>query len=386
MKNVLREGWPRLVPAALALAALGLGGDWLSLAPNRLLPGAPRPAFVVLPGWAFLAMPLLLAALPARRWAGASAAMAALVLLAASGMAATSLLEGQASAARATLGSAAWVGLSAALALALWPVGAGADRQGRGRVPAAMLLGGGLVALVLSGALDGLSLMVEYHARQAAVHDAFLRHLWLSLLALVLAFLLALTFTLAGLASRRLAVGLDTLLGAVQVVPAIAMFGLLVPALALLLAAWPGLRGLGLGAIGPTPALIGVALYLALPLLRALRTGLTATDPAVVRAAIALGMGPWRVLAWVRAPLGVPHLVGGLRVATVQSIGLITLGGLVGAGGLGALVFEGMSQFAADLILLGALPVVALALAADAALAHAAPTAPEGATPEGARA
>jgi len=53
----------------------------------------------------------------------------------------------------------------------------------------------------------------------------------------------------------------------------------------------------------------------------------------------------------------------------VQAIGLATLGGLVGAGGLGAIVFEGMAQFSADLILLGALPVVAMALAVDAALA-----------------
>jgi len=379
MKAGLREGWPRLAPAALAILALVLGGDWISLAPNRLLPGPPLPAVAVLPAWAFLAIPLLVAALPARRWAGASASAATLVLLAASGVAAAALLEGQSAAARATLGSAAWLGASAAVALALWPPGSGTGHQGRGRVLAALLLCLGLAGLVLSGVLDHLSLMVEYRARQAAVHQAFLRHLWLSILALVLALLLAAAFTLAGLASRRLAVGLDTLLGAVQVVPAIAMFGLLVPALALLLAAWPALRGAGLGAIGPTPALIGVALYLALPLLRALRTCLTATDPAVVQAATALGMGRWRVLAWVRVPLGVPHLVGGLRVAMVQSIGLITLGGLVGAGGLGALVFEGMSQFAADLILLGALPVVALALVADAALARAAPTTPEGA-------
>ena len=66
-----------------------------------------------------------------------------------------------------------------------------------------------------------------------------------------------------------------------------------------------------------------------------------------------------------------PILVGALRVAAVQSIGLVTLGGLIGAGGLGAVVFEGMSQFAADLILLGACPIVALALAADAAMAAA---------------
>jgi osmoprotectant transport system permease protein len=81
-----------------------------------------------------------------------------------------------------------------------------------------------------------------------------------------------------------------------------------------------------------------------------------------------MGMTQARITREVRLPLGLPVLAAALRVAAVQSIGLVTLGGLIGAGGLGAVVFEGMSQLAADLILLGALPIVALALLADAFL------------------
>jgi osmoprotectant transport system permease protein len=79
-----------------------------------------------------------------------------------------------------------------------------------------------------------------------------------------------------------------------------------------------------------------------------------------------MGMGEGRITRDVRLPLALPVFAGGLRVAVVQAIGLVTLGGLVGAGGLGALVFEGLAQFATDLMLLGALPIVLLALAADA--------------------
>jgi len=353
--------WPRALPALAALAALGLGGDFLSLAPNRLIPGAPLPAATVLPPWAWPAAPLLLAGAAPWRGAAPAAVAALLLLLGGVGAAAAGLLEGAAPAARATLGGAAWLAMGATLLLAFWP--------GPARLPAAALLVAGLAGLVLAGALEGLSLVVEFRVRRGAVAAALGQHLWLSLAALLLAMGLAVALTLAGLASRRLAQGFDALLGGVQVVPAIALFGLLVPALAALLGAFPALRAAGLGAIGATPALIGIALYVSLPLLRALRSGLTQTDPAVLRAATALGMGRGRILAWVRLPLGLPHLLGGLRVAAVQAIGLVTLGGLVGAGGFGALVFEGMAQFATDLILLGALPVVALALAVDGGLA-----------------
>jgi osmoprotectant transport system permease protein len=186
---------------------------------------------------------------------------------------------------------------------------------------------------------------------------------------LALAIALVLPLGWAAFHRPRIEAFADAALGAVQVTPSIALFGLLIPLLAGLLSLAPALRGFGIGAIGPTPAVIGVAVYIALPLLRGLVGGLRAADPAAIEAARALGFSEARTTMEVRVPLSLPILVGALRVAIVQSIGLVTLGGLIGAGGLGAIVFEGMAQFAADLILLGALPIVGLALAADLGLA-----------------
>ena len=175
------------------------------------------------------------------------------------------------------------------------------------------------------------------------------------------ALLLALTvsFPLGWLAfrSRRIRSGVDAVLNGIQVVPAVALFGFLV-----------SLLSLGLAAIGPVPALIGIACYLALPLTRSITAGFLSPDASVVEAARAMGMSTQRIAWEVRLPLGLPIFVGGLRVALVQSIGLMTLGGLVGAGGLGAIVFEGMSQFASDLILLGSAPIVVIAILADVLL------------------
>lgn len=350
----------------VAVAALLLPLPWLTIAPNRLLPGEPLSAWQAL-GWPMgAAALLLLIALPRAvpAWLSASAPLAAAgVLLAATGSAAAARLAELAPAARAGLGIGFWLGLLAALALA-------AARAMALRRSARMVLAGvtlaGLALLLQGGLLESLSLVVEYRARAAAVWSALLTHLALASGALLLALLLALPLAWAAFRQPRLDGLFGAILGGVQVVPALALFALLIPLLAALLAAFPALRSLGLGAIGPLPAVLATGAYLALPLWRSLTGGLAAADPAAVEAARAMGMTENRILREVRLPLALPVFAGGLRVAVVQAIGLVTLGGLVGAGGLGALVFEGLAQFATDLMLLGALPIVMLALIADA--------------------
>ncbi|MBU8536664.1 ABC transporter permease subunit [Falsiroseomonas tokyonensis] len=353
---------------ALLLASVlaGLLLPWLTVAPNRLLPGTGMPGFSAL-GWAGPAALLALAlAVPWRlpAWLGAGAGLAGLaLLLAATGWAAAAALEGMAPAARAGLGGGFWLGLMAGAALV---VARAAALPTLGRVALAALALLVLAGLWQAETFAALSLVVEYQARQAAVHAALLRHLALAGAALALALLLAVPLAWAGFRRPRAAGPMGAALGAVQVVPAIALFAALIPLLAGLLALLPALRGLGLGAIGPAPAVLATAGYLALPLWRSILGGLTAADPAAVAAARAMGMTEGGITREVRLPLALPVFAGGLRLAVVQAIGLVTLGGLVGAGGLGALVFEGLAQFATDLMLLGALPIMALALAADA--------------------
>jgi osmoprotectant transport system permease protein len=361
----------RLTLGAIALAGLALM-PWVTLAPNRLLPGQGLSALAALGPGAWLVGGLVAAAAlaplaPIRPgWRLALALAAAAGILAATGLCAERLLAGRPSAARVSLGAGFWIAGAALLLLALEEARALARRGAASGTVAAVA---GLVGLVgAAGVLDRLSLAVELRARGDAVLAALGQHLALSAAALALALALALPLGWAAFRSPRAEAAVSAALGAVQVVPALALFGLLIPLLAALLRGIPSLRDLGLGAIGPTPAILGVGLYLALPLVRGLVSGLRAADPDAVEAARAMGMGEARITAEMRIPLSLPVLAGALRVAAVQSIGLVTLGGLIGAGGLGAVVFEGMSQLAPDLILLGALPIVALALIADALL------------------
>ncbi|MCJ2082140.1 ABC transporter permease [Methylobacterium sp. J-090] len=365
------------LPAAVALAWLAalaaalIHWPLLTMAANRLVPGVPVTGGAalgqVLP--AILALSALAAGLlavsPGRR-AGATALALA---LAAAGLFAWGLghgaalrMAGQPPAARAGLGAGAWLAaalLGAALGLAVRRC----RRPGLGLV----VVGLGLVGLGAAGragTFDALSLAVEYAARREAVHTALVEHLVLAGGALGLAVPAVILLSLW----RRGQDAVGIVIGGVQVVPAVALLGGLVALTGGLLRAVPSLRDLGLSALGPVPAMVGVAAYLLLPLWRGLAAALSAPDPASLDAARAMGLTETQILARLRLPLGGQLLVGALRVATVQAIGLATLGALVGAGGLGRIVFDGMAQFAPDLILLGAVPVVALSLVAERTL------------------
>jgi osmoprotectant transport system permease protein len=81
-----------------------------------------------------------------------------------------------------------------------------------------------------------------------------------------------------------------------------------------------------------------------------------------------MGMTAWQVLSRVEIPLALPIIVTGIRVVLVQNIGMVTVAALIGGGGLGTFVFQGIGQTAIDLVLLGAIPIVALAFSAAVVL------------------
>ena len=180
-------------------------------------------------------------------------------------------------------------------------------------------------------------------------------HLVLVVSSVALALLIALPLGLAIQSHprwRRLVLGLAN---AVQTIPSLAIFGLLltVPLL---------------GGIGSTPAVVALTLYALLPLLRGLLTGLQQVPPGLKQAGQALGLSGGQVLRYVELPLALPSLMAGLRVAAVIAVGVATIGAAIGAGGLGVFIFRGIATVNNTLLLAGALPAAAIALAADACL------------------
>ena len=366
---------PVLALLLVGLLAALLGLPFLTLAPNRLVTGQGLALLGLLDGtgWA-LAAPLaavlaFLAAAalapPRRALHAASAAAAALLLvglMALAGVTAARLSAGQSSLARVSLGGGFWLAL-----LLTWAVYADAlaraalGRWQRAGAHAALLLA--LALLLAGGALDALSLLKEFANRQAVFQAALWRHGQIVLTALAPALLIGLPLGVAAAGRPRLARPLFALLNGIQTLPSIALFGLLIGPLAWLGQAWPGW---GLQGIGLLPAVIALTLYALLPVVHGMAAGLQQVPAAVLDAATGMGMNPRQRFWQVALPLALPVLLSALRLTSVQVVGLAVVAALIGAGGLGAIIFQGLLSSALDLVLLGVLPVVGLALAVDA--------------------
>ena len=220
-----------------------------------------------------------------------------------------------------------------------------------------------LLALLAAGQLDALSLLKEYSNRAEVFQAAGWRHLQIVAGALLPALALGLPLGLWAARSDRLARPLFGVLNIIQTLPSIALFGLLIAPLAGLAAALPGW---GIAGVGLLPALIALALYALLPVVHGLAAGLKQVPAAALDAGLGMGLTRRQLFWRVELPLAAPVLVSGLRVTVVQLIGLAVVAALVGAGGFGTLVFQGLAGSALDLVLLGVLPVVVMALVADA--------------------
>ena len=359
-----------IIASAVAVAASG----FVSYAPNRLVSGRSIPLWEAAGGPSTAGVALLGAMLMAACFAtpskvlyyaeGSLAAALLLLVLAAAGQAASTLALGAKPAVRISLGAAFWaLAAGAALAIvdALQRVAAG---------PAARLLtvaalGVGAAVLAAAGTFDALSIAREYATRRQLFAVALQRHVALVVGAVGPAIVIGFPLGVAAVRNPRLQGPLFAVLNMLQTIPSIALFGLLIVPLSALATAVPQLAALGVGGIGVAPAIVALVLYALLPVVRNTSAGFAGVDGAVIEAGRGMGLTRRQIFRQVELPLALPVLLAGLRIVTVQAIGLAVVAALIGAGGLGTFVFEGLGQYAVDLVLLGALPAIFLALAAD---------------------
>lgn len=367
----------RLNPVLVLCAALALAAAWalpfVRVAPNRLLSGEPVYLVDVLQGpWAWLAAALLLALAVATLQAQHRATQVLVVAAMATTLAGLWLLAGahahhvaqtQSSLHRTALGAGFWTLAGLAWLAAL-------DAVARLRLATlarlAVLMAASLPLLAVLGSGQELSIAQEYANRSDVFGTAVLRHLQIVLLATVPAVGIGVPLAWAMARTPRLRQALFPILNVIQTIPSIALFGLLMAPLAWAAAHAPVLGQMGISGVGLAPAVLALLLYALLPIVRSTLAGLAQVPAAATTSARAMGMAPWQVLWQVELPLALPVLLIGLRTAVVQTTGLAAVTALVGAGGLGQIMFDGLFSAANELVMLGVLPIVLLAVLADA--------------------
>jgi osmoprotectant transport system permease protein len=195
----------------------------------------------------------------------------------------------------------------------------------------------------------------EYvRTRSGLIQHALWQHITLTALALFLATLLAIPLAILALQSRWLRASILSVLGIIYTIPSLSLFVLLQPAF---------------GVTHATPVVIALVAYAQLLLVRNIIVGLEGVPDDVLESARGMGYGSARLLWTVRLPLALPAIMAGLRVTTVSTIALLTVGGLIGHGGLGNLLIDGFNDntFKAQ-IFTSMVLIVALALVADGLL------------------
>jgi osmoprotectant transport system permease protein len=183
---------------------------------------------------------------------------------------------------------------------------------------------------------------------------ALREHAWLTGRAVLIAAVVALPLAVAAYWFRALSGPILALTGALYTVPSLALFAFLAPYL-------------GIGAV---TVLTVVALYALLVIVRNALAGLNQVPPEVREAAEGMGYGRWGRLFRIELPLALPGILTGVRLATVSTVALVTVGVVVGRGGLGQLIFAGFqNNFYKAQIMTGTVLCVLLALVLDLVLA-----------------
>ena len=192
--------------------------------------------------------------------------------------------------------------------------------------------------------------MIEFLVeRKSQILSLTAEHLGIALIALFISIIIGVPLGIYLTRKREYANSVIGACGVVQTIPSLALLGFLLPFVG----------------IGETPALIALVLYSLLPIVRNTYVGIDEVDDAITEAAKGMGMSDGQVLSRIELPLAIPTIFAGIQTSAVLNVGLVTICALVGAGGLGELIFQGIQLDNQNLILAGAIPAAILALALD---------------------
>ena len=196
----------------------------------------------------------------------------------------------------------------------------------------------------------GIFGFLEYLSKNSEeIIEKVQEHMVLSLTAVILACLVAIPLGFLIVNHKKLSAVVLNIANIIQTIPSLALFAFAMP----------------LFGIGTKPAIFALFLYALLPIIKNTLIGIRNVNPAIIKAATGMGMSKAQIMFKIEVPMAISVIMGGVRIATVTSIGVTTIATLIAAGGLGDFIYRGLSMYDVPMILTGALFSALLALFAD---------------------
>lgn len=179
--------------------------------------------------------------------------------------------------------------------------------------------------------------------------NATIQHLTLTYGALFVSVVTAIPLAILSLFSKRLSNAVLTLANLLQAIPSFAVVAIVVPLLG----------------IGFTPAVIAIVVRALLPIIKNTYIGLKDIDASVVSSARGLGLTEWQIIRYIRLPHSYPAMFAGMKFAAILANSIAILTAIIGSGGLGSVIFSGLSNLNTDKIIAGSLPTIGIAIFID---------------------
>ncbi len=185
--------------------------------------------------------------------------------------------------------------------------------------------------------------------RSEMVQRLFFEHLFLIIVSVGIAIIIGVSLGVLISYFKLLASPVLTACQVLMTIPSIAMLGLLLP----------------LSGIGFQTGVIALILYSLLPIVRNTYSGIAEIDKAIIESARGMGMTDFKILFKIKLPLAFPVIMAGIRTATVMVVGIGAIAAYIGAGGLGELIFNGISRTNQPMIITGAIFISIIAIFFD---------------------
>jgi osmoprotectant transport system permease protein len=194
-----------------------------------------------------------------------------------------------------------------------------------------------------------MEFLTYFYEKRGDILLSTLRHIEVSLIAVIISVAIAIPLGILITRYRKMAHLVVNSANIGQTIPSLAILGMVIPVLG----------------IGLKPAVFALVLRGVLPIINNTYSGITNVNSTIIEAGKGMGMRNRQILRLVELPLSFPVIMAGIRTATVLSISVATLAALIGAGGLGDLIFQGIVMADRNLLLAGSIPTALLAIGAD---------------------